>query len=81
MLNTLVRRVKRCLHSRFPGEFILLTSILIILIIAFFGVIVAADNGRPDDAVGYYTRDGNVTWITPEDKGIVADLRGFRRPR
>ena len=55
----------------------MLTAILISLIVAFFGVIVAADNSRPADAVGYFTRDGNVTWITPEDKGIVADLRGL----
>ena len=28
MLNTFVHRVKRCRNLRFPGEFILLTSIL-----------------------------------------------------
>ena len=39
MLNTFVHRVKRCLHLRFPGEFILLAGILSALIIAFFSVI------------------------------------------
>jgi hypothetical protein len=77
MLNTFVHRVKRCRHLRFPWEFILLTSILSVLIIAFFSVIVTADNGRPANGIGYYTLGDKLTWIMPDDGGVVTDLKGL----
>ena len=63
-------RITRPTKGAFRNTVFVLSSAILILVIAVFCTNAAlAQDAKPDNAVGYYTKDGKVTWIIP-GKGI-----------
>jgi hypothetical protein len=77
MIASFIKTVKSVFRNRLPGEFLLLSGILITIMAVFFSTIVTAQDERPDNALGYYTKDGKAIWIFPEDNIITTDTRNL----
>jgi hypothetical protein len=77
MIISFTRSLKEYFRTGNHKEFLLLSGVLVLLSVFFFGSVVTAHDGAPANALGYYTDDSGIHWILPEDNLIVTDMKGL----
>ncbi len=77
MIARVSQTVKRIIHQRRLGRWLLLSGSLLLLFMLLFSTTVMAQDAKPDNAVGFYIQDDQLKWIVPGQGIKVNKLAGL----